>query len=43
MQEAYAEDMSLEDWMRTVNVNLTAVPVDQIRTATHCEKQKGQL
>ena len=43
MQEAYAEDMSLDDWMRTINVNLTA-PFLLIKSALpHLRKTKGQL
>ena len=43
MQEAYAEDMSLDDWMRTLNVNLTA-PFLLIKSALpHLRKTKGAI
>jgi meso-butanediol dehydrogenase/(S,S)-butanediol dehydrogenase/diacetyl reductase len=43
MQEAYAEDMSLNDWMRTLNVNLTA-PFLLIKSALlHLRKTKGAI
>jgi meso-butanediol dehydrogenase/(S,S)-butanediol dehydrogenase/diacetyl reductase len=43
MQEAYAEDMSLDDWMRTLNVNLTA-PFLLIKSALpHLRKTKGTI
>ena len=43
MQEAYAEDMTLDDWMRTINVNLTA-PFLLIKSAlSHLRKTKWQF
>jgi len=43
MKEAYAEDMSLDDWMRTLNVNLTA-PFLLIKSALpHLRKTKGTI
>jgi len=43
MQEAFAEDMSLDDWMRTLNVNLTA-PFLLIKSALpHLRKTKGTI
>ena len=43
MQEAYAEDMTLDDWMRTINVNLTA-PFLLIKSAlSHLRKTKGAI
>jgi len=43
MQEAYAEDMSLDDWMRTINVNLTA-PFLLIKSALpHLRKTNGAI
>ena len=43
MQEAYAEDMSLDNWMRTINVNLTA-PFLLIKSALpHLRKTNGAI
>jgi len=43
MQEAYAEDMSLEDWNRTLAINLTA-PFLMIRSALkHLRQSKGAI
>ena len=43
MQEAYAEDMTLDDWLRTINVNLTA-PFLLIKSAlSHLRKTKGAI
>ena len=43
MQEAYAEDILLDDWMRTLNVNLTA-PFLLIKSALpHLRKTKGAI
>jgi len=43
MQEAYAEDMSPEDWQRTISVNLTA-PFLLIKAALpHLRKTRGAI
>ena len=43
MQEASVEDMPLEDWMRTININLTA-PFLMIKAAMpHLRQTKGAI